>query len=385
MSNLKTKLTKAGKWIKADWIRLFLSVGLPAFLGFAIFLYLSPYWQWADWTGLGADSNITTENTWENGKIKTTKVSKQFQSGKTLWDWLGLAGVIAIPIVLYQFQQQQQKRSEEQAEVEKKQAQERADIENKQAQERADLEKEIAATNLREEALQNYIDKMAELLIDKELKILLEGGSSYETLTIRASEIESSTGIREREQFNSRLNIALGGDRAKLDAGLDIARARTLSILRRLDGDKERKGSVVRFLIDAELIQGLDLLKGANLTGVDLQHVSLSRADLSEVNFSGANLLGVNFEEADLSSVNFSQADLSHAQLQGAKLHNAQFSGVDFSFIKLAGVDLRFVNLKGVTKLNPEYIKESAINWKQARYDPNFREQLGLPPDEFDF
>ncbi|MBD1804088.1 hypothetical protein H6F98_01180 [Microcoleus sp. FACHB-SPT15] len=137
--------------LKDHWTWL-LSGSVTLFLAFAIFLYLSPNWYWADWTGFGEDTSKTVEETLQNGKLTVTKRITHFQSGKTLWDWLGLAGVIAIPVVLFQFQQQQQKKTEEQAEV----------------------EKEIAATNLREEALRDYIDKIAELLIDKNLKVLLK-------------------------------------------------------------------------------------------------------------------------------------------------------------------------------------------------------------------
>jgi hypothetical protein len=283
---------------------------------------------WADWTGFGTDTNKTVEKTFQNGKLTGFKEITHFQSAKTLWDWLGLAGVIAIPIVLFQFQQEQQKKSDENAQAEKRQAEERAEVEK----ERAKLEKEIADTNLREEALQSYIDKMAELLIDKELKVLL-------TL--------SSIGATTR-------------DKVKLDAALDVGRARTLSILRRLDGDGERKSSVVRFLIDAELIQGLELLKEANLSQANLSGVNFSQADLARANLFKANLFKANFSEANLFKANFSEANLSEANFGSAGLLEANF--------------------KGVKNLTPEQIKK-AKNWEQARYDSDFRNQLGLPPE----
>jgi hypothetical protein len=86
---------------------------------------ISPERDWAEWTGFGKDSNISQEETLQNGKLTVTKRITHFQSGKTLWDWLGLAGVIAIPIVLFQLQGRQQ---------------------------------EIVNTNLREEALRDYQD-----------------------------------------------------------------------------------------------------------------------------------------------------------------------------------------------------------------------------------
>lgn len=376
MNLFKSKLREVKKKFKIPRI-LLLSGSVTLLLSLAIFLYISPNWHWADWTGLGADSNVSEEKTWENGKFKTFKSTKQFQSGKTLWDWFGLAGVIAIPIVLYQFQEQQQKKSEEQAEVEKKQVQKRLDV-----------EREIAATYLREEALQNYVDKIAELLIDKRLKILLK-------------------------QF---FDGSITRDNPQLDAALDVARARTLSILRRLEGDGERKGSVIRFLIDAELIEGLELLKQGNLSKAHLSQVNLSKANLSEANLFRANLRftqlsEANLFDADLSLANLSGADLSQANLydgnlSGANLSLANLSGADFSGADLSGADLTLANLfgadffrtdlsgailknirnsdiEGSESLSPELIKEAikeAINWEKAIYDPDFSELLELPP-----
>ncbi len=365
--------------LKTHWRDLVL--GLATFsLSLSIFLYISDNWRWADWTGFGEDSSISQEETLQNGKLTVTKRITHFQSGKTLWDWLGLAGVIAIPVVLFQFQQQQQKKSEEQAGV----------------------EKEIADTNLREEALRDYIDKIAELLIDKKLKVLL------------------------KQLFEK----AIPKDDPKLDAAVDVARARTLSILRRLDADGERKNSVVRFLIDAELIQGLDLLKDANLIRANLSDAYLFEANLSganlsdaylfEANLSGANLSGANLSGANLSGANLSGANLSGANLSGANLLGANLSGANFSGANLSkahldlanlseanlleaslpganlsganlfranlsgayleGANLSKAHLEGAKGLTPMQIK-STENWGQAIYDSDFRNQLGLPPE----
>lgn len=72
---------------------------------FAIFLYNSSEWTWADWTGIGKDTSEIEEETLQNGKLIVTKRITHYQSGKNLWDWLGLAGVIAIPVVLFQFEE----------------------------------------------------------------------------------------------------------------------------------------------------------------------------------------------------------------------------------------------------------------------------------------
>jgi uncharacterized protein YjbI with pentapeptide repeats len=129
--------------------------------------------------------------------------------------------------------------------------------------------------------------------------------------------------------------------RAQLHDSLSmVARARTLTVLPRLDS--KRKGSVVRFLYEADLINKDRLivtldrsrdLRGADLSATYLTNSSLSRADLSEVDLrqtfmpgadlSYANLSGANLSGANLNSVNLSWSVLDGANLSGANLINA--------------------------------------------------------------
>lgn len=57
-----------------------------------------------EWSGFGKDVNEseTTKIVINPKDAKTTKFTektKHFQSRKTLWDWLGLAGTLAIPLI----------------------------------------------------------------------------------------------------------------------------------------------------------------------------------------------------------------------------------------------------------------------------------------------
>ncbi len=160
---------------------------------------------------------------------------------KTLWDWMQL---LIIPAVLAggAYWLNESARQSEQA---------------------------IADDNLREAALQTYIDRMAELLIKENL-----------------SDSEVKPKVRA------------------------VARARTLTVLRRLD--KERKGALLRFLYEADLIQkdkGVIDLRGADLREADLTWAKLSEADLSGVNLgeSKLSLDGVILREADLSGARYNQ------------------------------------------------------------------------------
>jgi hypothetical protein len=103
-----------------------------------------------------------------------------------------------------------------------------------------------------------------------------------------------------------------------------LARARTLTVLSRLDGD--RKARVVQFLYESRLIAKerpvLDL-RGADLNDVSLNNVDLSGANLSGIELRSANLQIANLQIANLQIANLINADLSDADLFGANLSDA--------------------------------------------------------------
>jgi hypothetical protein len=146
-------------------------------------------------------------------------------------------------------------------------------------------ERELAVANQRaqDEALQAYLDQMSQLLLDKD-RLLKQSLKSK-------TDIEAST----------------------------LAKARTLTVLTRLDG--ERKRSVVDFLFEASLIckdcKGLGKwpLKEANL-----REAHLGEAHLVETNLSHARLSEADLERADLRGANLHGANLSKAVLSGARL-----------------------------------------------------------------
>lgn len=180
--------------------------------------------------GFGAGTTtVTSEKTDSQGKVIERTTTKTPQEAKTLWDWLNLAGVVAIPVVLAglgaQLQAQQQRRSEEQ---------------------------------LQEEILQNYYDKVSALLVEKNL------------LAISAK--------REILVTDAKPDTATPEEKELLDVSVDVIRARTIATLRRLDGS--RKSSLIGFLIEAEVIEKLKLsLQKADLRFADLRGADLRLAD----------------------------------------------------------------------------------------------------------
>ena len=226
--------------------------------------------------------------------------------GKTLWDWLQLLiipAVLAVGGYIFNYTISRNERNA--------------------ADQRNQTEREIAQDNQREAALQEYIDKMSELLLHANLR------SSVEEDEVRK-----------------------------------IARVRTLTVLRGLDAT--RKASVLQFLHEAGLINKnkciMNLseaqlfaanLSRANLRGADLQQVTLRGADLSFTNLLYTNLRG-----ADLSSTKLIEANLRGANLREANLYATDLSYARLSGAKLFGANLHEATLRGAT-VTPDQLEQA--------------------------
>jgi hypothetical protein len=146
-----------------------------------------------------------------------------YRYGITLWDWLKLLVVSAVFAGggLW-FNRQQRER------------------ELRIAREQQEREVEIAERRVQDEALHAYLDQMSDMLIPK-----IDQPSLYEA--------------RPGDSLSS------------------VVRARTLTVLPRLDGD--RKARVVQFLCESGLIvvnRPIFAMSGADLSGADLSGAVLS-------------------------------------------------------------------------------------------------------------
>lgn len=217
--------------IRRKYIRVYKVVAIIALLAVGVVIFLAYRLKW-DGTGF---------------------------PGKTLWDWLNLFGVLAIPAAVglgtIWFTRQQAKVS---------------DAENKD--------------NQREAALQVYIDNMSELLLHEHLG---EAPLSPTPPTMQT---------------------------------LVVAQARTATILRTLDPG--RRGSLIRFLSQAGILNTCvqRSLVGIDLHGVYLSGVNLSGVNLSEANLSGADLYNADLSKANLFMTRLTNAILMSANLRGATL-----------------------------------------------------------------
>jgi hypothetical protein len=272
---------------------------------------------------------------------------------KDFWDWLQVLGVLAVPVAVTiigaSLQRTDRERAEERAKQERELAenragqerdlaQKRAEQERQLADERAAQEKERAEEHLRDQRLQHYLDWMTNLLLQK-------------------------FGSEDEEEKEKKPEVSL------------VARAQTLTTLRRLDGG--RKAELIRFLYEAELIgnknQPADIsldeadlsgalldraeldgvnFKGANLINASLVKASLQDAHLEGVNLGGANLRGaemlnINLANARLEGANLTKGWLEKANLSTARMEGAILTDADLTAAQLSGANLRNANLQG--------------------------------------
>ena len=213
------------------------------------------------------------------------------------------------------------------------------------ASEDRESDRKIASDLSQQDALQQYFDTMTDLLLNQKLR-------------------ESNSG----------------------DAVAEVARVRTLAVLRQLNG--KRKALLIRFLYDADLIgskctgcvpkAGADPIEAVEavirLRGADLRNVDLVQAYLRGANFR----FDVDLRDADLRGANLAEVELTDADLRGANLtllpldNNTSLvtnlSGAVLSGADLRGANLQGANLKGAdlfaAELNGSNL--SGANWQDA-------------------
>jgi uncharacterized protein YjbI with pentapeptide repeats len=181
-------------------------------------------------------------------------------------------------------------------------------------------------------------------------------------------------------------------DESPPDSLRSVARARTLTMLSRLDG--AHKGSVLQFLYEANLIGKKEALDSSiepreaivDLSKADLQGVHQSRtsleganlglATLNSADLSGSSLMAANLDTANLKNANLRwsfligaslvAADLSVADLRGTSLHRADLTLVDLTQADLREADLREALLIN-TSLSEADLREADLQGANLR------------------
>jgi uncharacterized protein YjbI with pentapeptide repeats len=252
--------------------------------------------RWSKYTGFGEYKSPYSKD-------------QDAQRAKTVWDWLQL---LIIPVILaagalwFNYHQ-------DQANIQASNRQYQNDVNI--AATRYANDQQLAADQQREAALQAYLGQMSNLLLVDNL------GKSKQ------------------------------GDEVR-----QVARARTLAVLRSLDS--ARKGYLLQFLYEANLINKNDMivdLSLADLSDADLRFTTLSNADLTGADLTGADLTG-----ADLTGADLTGADLFGADLTGAILSKANLILANLSKANLMLANLMLANLTGaiLSKANLCHAKE---------------------------
>jgi hypothetical protein len=161
-------------------------------------------------------------------------------------------------------------------------------------------ELDVEDQRAQDEALQAYLDQMSQLM-------LLDEADEAKPKPLRKS--------------------------VRNDEVLILARARTLTALRRLGSGHKR--SVLDFLYEAELIRMPDPIIVLGSPDIQYSAANLSGADLRGAFLKGAALCGPS-NGANLSGADLSGADLSGADLMAADLRNATLSDATLSYANLA-------------------------------------------------
>lgn len=223
------------------------------------------------------------------GVAPYTDSNQEFYRGKTFWDLLELMIIPAILAVGLFWLNQSARR-----------------VELEIAGKRDEAQRERDDERDHEAALQAYLDKMTELILKQEL----------------------STSRSE-------------------DPVRDVARSRTLTVLRVIDGT--RRGLILRFLYEAGLINKTNTvvnLRGADLSGAALYRANLYNANLDEVILDGADLREAVLEAATMSRASLEKADLRKASLRWASLREACMRGTILEQAVLIAANLDLANLE---------------------------------------
>ena len=165
----------------------------------------------------------------------------------------------------------------------------------------------IASDNQQEAALQGYLDKVSELLLDRHLRTLKPENEAYHEVR-------------------------------------NVARVRTLTMLYQLN--TRRTNYMLAFLRESELVTADTQTTIITFSQADLHNADLHEINLSKIDCSGADLSGTNLRRANLSGATLVGANLREADLNGAILRDATLSGADLSAATLNGANFSGADLR---------------------------------------
>lgn len=234
----------------------------------------------------------------------------------TWWDWMEL---LIVPVVLAggaYWLNKNQRDTELRIAADAREAERQYNFDQWQyelgiAQDQREVDIKIATERRNQSTLEDYYDRMTELLLDHDLR-------------------ESELGSEVRS----------------------IARARTIAAIRSLGSVWNRQ--LLAFLDALNLLVGnryesdpppvVDLRR-ADLSGADLRQANLTRVDLSNADLSDANMDGCSLEATVLESANLSGAAMRGCHMMHASLKSANLERADLTGASLLAADLSWTRL----------------------------------------
>ncbi|MGK7878481.1 MAG: pentapeptide repeat-containing protein [Crocosphaera sp.] len=168
------------------------------------------------------------------------------------------------------------------------------------------------------------------------------------------------------EKYLESIGELLLNDDDQDNRAMNIARFKTLTVLRRLTFKPERdKAIILKFLYDTELIKIQDY--NCKTSKLELAFCDFQKANLIAANLEGANLNRVDFEGASLVAANLIAANFEGGSLKGANLLAANLNRANLKRVILEGTNLEEAYLYQTNELNIKELK-SAKNWEKAVY-----------------
>jgi len=253
-----------------------------------------------------------------NRRLKYQRLVKRTGfSGKTLWDWLNLIGILLVPLMIGAFTLS-------------------TTIQQSQ----------IAQDQQQETALQAYLDHMSDLLLNSKLRESQPGDevrnvARARTLTV----LPQLNGTRKGEVIQFLQEAGLISQKNTI---VDLTSANLTSV----------------DLSHANLNSAA--LWGTNLHNADLSSAWIDNANLSGADLSGADLTNAIFDSAYITGANLSNANLSYTALAGADLSGADLTNADLSGADLGKADLSLASLS-LANLDGTYLRDANVTKEQLK------------------
>jgi uncharacterized protein YjbI with pentapeptide repeats len=325
-------------------IIVIISLLILGFIAWVQYLNYEKGYVWADWTGFG-DYETTTITKIDSSS--GTTIIREIHPGKTLWDWFGIIFGLAITILITILNNENEKR-------------------------RKQTETNISIDQQREASLQNYLDKLGELLIKEQL---LEKKDIDKTI-VRVAQVRTLTTLKGLDTNRQNLLIQFLRDANLLDfilKGASLSNANLECI--NLEGAHLEKANLRDARMNKANLSGIHLegahlerammeganLKGAFLAGAFMMRTHLEKASLRKARIIKANLDNVYLERANMMEAHLEKANLYEAHLKGADLNNTHLEGAN---LKGAIID--------ITQLSKAYLSQDTKMPNGSNYDGRF-------------